>query len=222
MFIKDLTIEITRKCNFTCGHCLRGDAQNSDFDIKYLKNFLSVTDVTEIETISFTGGEPFLNPKGIIEVIELLKKNKILIRGYTIVTNGSIFSLETLDSIAQLHDFCTENYKSRVIVSNSKWHKEDKNHTGFIEWDEILLKHKDSIQSLKYGKSLADVRMELEDGNYHIIISEGRGENIAESNPNHTHDIFIFSGMIYINANGKIIENNCNMSYESQKNRLSR
>jgi organic radical activating enzyme len=216
-FLKDLTIEVTRKCNFTCGHCLRGDAQNLDFDIKHLKNFLSTTDVTEIETISFTGGEPFLNPKGMIEIIQLLKKKKISIRGYTIVTNGSIFNLEALGVIANLHELCSENYGSKIIVSNSKWHKEDKNRIAFISWDEILLKHKNKFQALNYSANLTDVRMELEDGNYHIIINEGRGKNIAESNHNHTHDIFTFYGMTYINADGKVIESNCNMSYESQE-----
>lgn len=154
-----------------------------------------------------------------IEVIEFLKKKKIAIRGYSIITNGSMFNIEALNVIAQLHDLCTENYNSKIIVSNSKWHIEDKKHVTFAEWDKILLKHKNNLTEVEHSKNLNNVRMELEDGDYHIIINEGRGKNLAESNKNLSHDIFMFSGMVYINADGVVIENNCNMSYESQRNK---
>ena len=35
-YVEYLMIEVTRKCNFTCGHCLRGDAQSKDFDVNHL------------------------------------------------------------------------------------------------------------------------------------------------------------------------------------------
>lgn len=33
-YIYEVCVEITRQCNFSCGHCLRGEAQNQDLDVK--------------------------------------------------------------------------------------------------------------------------------------------------------------------------------------------
>lgn len=30
LIFNDLTIELTRRCNMACGHCLRGDTENVD------------------------------------------------------------------------------------------------------------------------------------------------------------------------------------------------
>ena len=46
MLIDNLILEITRKCNFQCKHCLRGNSQNKniDFDVminQYQNKFLA-------------------------------------------------------------------------------------------------------------------------------------------------------------------------------------
>jgi len=60
MNIDNLIIEITRKCNFTCDHCLRGEAQNKDIDHKVIDALLD-NNIEYISNITFTGGEPSLN-----------------------------------------------------------------------------------------------------------------------------------------------------------------
>lgn len=43
MYISDannVVIEITRRCNMCCAHCLRGDAENVDIQEKYINAFL--------------------------------------------------------------------------------------------------------------------------------------------------------------------------------------
>lgn len=48
----DFAIEVTRRCNMCCDHCLRGMAQNLDI-------------IVLPDHVFFTGGEPFLNVKAI-------------------------------------------------------------------------------------------------------------------------------------------------------------
>lgn len=55
---ENLTIELTRRCNMKCGHCLRGEAQEVDIDRKYIDSLLDQTEL--IGGMFFTGGEPTL------------------------------------------------------------------------------------------------------------------------------------------------------------------
>ena len=35
--VNSLVIEVTRRCNMRCNHCIRGDAQNCDISIESIK-----------------------------------------------------------------------------------------------------------------------------------------------------------------------------------------
>ena len=62
---KDLFIEVTRRCNMSCKHCLRGDAQNLDIKLESIDLFLSKLKNKCFKRILFTGGEPSLNVEAI-------------------------------------------------------------------------------------------------------------------------------------------------------------
>jgi len=50
MDIYNLVIEVTRRCNMECEHCLRGEAENVDMDIKYIEKLFQKIDY--ISTLS--------------------------------------------------------------------------------------------------------------------------------------------------------------------------
>lgn len=55
-------IEVTRRCNMCCAHCLRGDAESIDIQEKYIDAFLdSFEKGAYISSLTFTGGEISLN-----------------------------------------------------------------------------------------------------------------------------------------------------------------
>lgn len=54
-----LTVEITRKCNMACAHCLRGDAENVDLTNMDIDGVLDQAEA--IGRLIITGGEPLLN-----------------------------------------------------------------------------------------------------------------------------------------------------------------
>lgn len=84
--ITDLVIEITRRCNMACAHCLRGDAQDLDMNPSFLDDLFSR--LNQASTIVFTGGEPSLRPDLIFYALRAAKRNHVSVEQVYIVTNG--------------------------------------------------------------------------------------------------------------------------------------
>ena len=62
--ISDLVIEVTRRCNFNCDHCLRGSTQRKDMDISICEKLVSELQLRrKIFALTLSGGEPFLKPQ---------------------------------------------------------------------------------------------------------------------------------------------------------------
>ena len=63
-----LAIEVTQRCNLNCDHCLRGCARNVNITKEIIDKTLD--NFEHISSITFTGGEPTLNPEAIIYTID--------------------------------------------------------------------------------------------------------------------------------------------------------
>jgi organic radical activating enzyme len=85
-----LTIEVTRKCNMRCAHCLRGDAQDVDIDYKHIDDLLDQVEV--IGHLDVTGGEPTLNLDALEYILNGLCKRGIPLCEFGLYTNGLIYS----------------------------------------------------------------------------------------------------------------------------------
>lgn len=94
----ELIIEVTRRCNMHCAHCLRGDTEDQDVSFKVIDNTLKHFD--SIGTISFTGGEPSLNIQAIKHALTYCKKHRIQVDSFFIATNG----LENMDNLIKVCD----------------------------------------------------------------------------------------------------------------------
>ena len=86
--INDLVIEVTRRCNMSCDHCLRGDAQNKDIDIAYIESLIK--QVNYIHAIAFTGGEPSLNVSAIEQTLNLCKQYNVSVGSFYMPLMGKI------------------------------------------------------------------------------------------------------------------------------------
>ena len=84
--VDQLMLEITRHCNMSCSHCLRGPAQNLNITDEILIKTLKHIDC--IGTLTFTGGEPSLNCHAIEFTLNYCKQHDIAVHGVYIVTNG--------------------------------------------------------------------------------------------------------------------------------------
>ena len=95
--LNEFAIEITRKCNMKCAHCLRGEAQKRNIHKKYITKVLE--DISSIGSLTRTGGEPTLNIPAIRFILEELKRLEIPVNNFYIVVNGR----KTCQSVEFLH-----------------------------------------------------------------------------------------------------------------------
>ena len=68
--IESLTLEVTRKCNLACEHCMRGDAKNVNMTYDVIDKVLDNEEINSINQLGFSGGEPTLVPDLIIYTID--------------------------------------------------------------------------------------------------------------------------------------------------------
>ncbi len=132
-FAYELIIEITRKCNMFCDHCLRGEAQNIDINTIYINNNI-LDQINNISTITFTGGEPSLYPEAMLYTLEYCKRFGIRIDGFYIATNGLSISEKFVVACLKWYAYCDS--KDRCIVDLSN----DIHHISSDFYDDTLLR----------------------------------------------------------------------------------
>lgn len=86
LYLKDFSIEITRRCNMVCAHCLRGDAEALDIDHRHIRNVLR--HIRHIQHFNITGGEPSLNVKAIRYILTQLRSFGITVNHFDLTTTA--------------------------------------------------------------------------------------------------------------------------------------
>lgn len=205
-------IEVTRKCNLQCEHCLRGCAQNKDMSKEIIDKFFNALRKNDVDSINitFTGGEPTLNLPIVNYTIEKLKQGNVSLNYFYIATNGRANNdIEFIKACIELYNLADYKELSRVEVSS------DVQHLYYM--DDTFT---DSLLSALKFANKRD-----EDVDY----SDSRSGAIAEGNgayycPN-ARELKVYDWKkypedltLYLNCDGQLI-NGCDWSYESQEER---
>ena len=85
----ELALEVTRRCNMACDHCLRGDAQEVDLSTVDIDNILDQTEA--IGKLILTGGEPTMNMKALQYIANGITKRGIPVMRVEIISNGLVY-----------------------------------------------------------------------------------------------------------------------------------
>jgi MoaA/NifB/PqqE/SkfB family radical SAM enzyme len=112
---KEVGFEVTRRCNLKCDHCMRGQAQNVNMTPDMVDAILNNEEISHIESILFSGGEPTLNPGIIVYTIDKIIRENIDVREVCMVTNGKIFSREIVEAFNRFNE-----YRNRRVVADIK------------------------------------------------------------------------------------------------------
>ena len=113
--ITDLVIEITRRCNMACAHCLRGDAQDLDMNPSFLDDLFSR--LNQASTIVFTGGEPSLRPDLISYALRAAKRNHVSVEQvYRYCFLNQYGAKKNLVDARRAHDIIRD-YKSEDTIA---------------------------------------------------------------------------------------------------------
>lgn len=212
LHLNEFVVEITRKCNMKCAHCLRGDAQKRDIHKEYITKVLE--DVSSIGSLTITGGEPTFNIPAIRFILNELKRLEIPVDYFYMVVNGrkTCQSIEFLHLLIEMYMYQNEKDECLPMIqmSNDKYHShpnEQKESKEFLSMLSFF-----SCRNDEYKMS--------------NIIAEGRGYDLGgfksldyskEVYVNEYEDTIEVDTMIYLNAKGQIC-NNCDYSYETQDN----
>lgn len=212
MEISNLMIELTRKCNMKCKHCLRGTPQCVSLRREALKNIFE--NVEYIGALQFTGGEPLLALYQMRQIVDYLKWANIEIGYFWVKTNGTIFSKAFLKYLQELQnrtnepDMCCMEF-SLDQYHNNKYKNVIHEYQNY-EYEYTFIKASENLQS-KYNK-------------IYRIIKEGRAKRLRQyevyefDKPSFydgwNADDYDADNMIYVSANGNVMTD-CNLSFNS-------
>jgi len=201
--IPHLAIEVTRKCNINCNHCLRGNSQNKDISLEYIDILLD--QINSIGHFCPTGGEPSLNVPSIKYFIDGCKKRNISINTFYIATNGVDLTIDFINVCKELYELCQNKKQSSLQISNDFYHVSERMYNDNLLKDLPFYtkRHNDGdflVEKLhREGKLANNENAKVMSGAIPVTSIE-----IFNKNP------------IYLNVNGDII-NGCDWSYSNQK-----
>lgn len=203
MYIQDLVLEVTRRCNMACEHCLRGDAQNLDMPSKMVDEVLKYCE--SIGTVVFTGGEPSLNIPLIRYFFEQAEKKGKLPGSFYVVTNGKENQYELAAELLKWYPKMEEKELCGVSLSIDTYHEPQNVYSNEMEYVRALSFYntdKETPTSERYPER--------------YIIPEGRAANWGEGKRKLNESITFEDDrieMLYVSANGNLI-GDCDFSYD--------
>ncbi len=129
--INYLYIEVTRKCTMKCNHCLRGDSQNISLNVNDINELFTNNEfqITNINNVIITGGEPTLNYIVILQIIKQIISKNIIIENFNLQTNGSIYNQQLIDGLNEFYNYLklhNEKPNLHLICSQDQFHRPPK------------------------------------------------------------------------------------------------
>jgi MoaA/NifB/PqqE/SkfB family radical SAM enzyme len=206
--VRNLMLEVTRKCNMKCNHCLRGKAQDVDMSKEIIDNVLE--QIKDIEIVTFTGGEPTMN----MDVIEYFTKSVInetyMLQGFWMATNAKEYSPRLVNTLLDLYAYCIEyswDDYCGLAISQDKFH-------DAVEFS-TLAKYK-ALSFYDDSKETDFNNTPILDEGYANENGIGTRKSRIETLDIEFDDDTIIVDQLYINAKGDVVAG-CDYSYETQE-----
>jgi len=185
---------------------LRGDPENKDISRRVINQIVKQN--VYANSVTFTGGEPFLHMAGIKYFLDGIHYGSFEYGNWYIVTNGTKLPRDLHYILEQLTIYGQDNEISALAISDDQFHKKARGHINY-NLDCYL-----EMWSIKYDKR----------GDIFKPIGEGRwagGEKQAKRGFKYyvdadSEEIVSEEGTIYIDVRGNVVFG-CDLSYESQR-----
>ena len=205
-----LVIELTRKCNMNCPHCLRGCAQNLDISKQTINNALK--HFSNITSLTLTGGEPSLVPELIKYTVERVMAMEIDLGCLYIVTNGKTYSQKMVNAMRRAYEYSYEPDMCALTVSVDEYHDGTHKAAWYRYMDEPFFRRdKEQPDLSKYlinegnafynGIGRRNLRVPTALKKEYVSIYDDR--------------VYLEDDLLYVNAIGDVLLN-CDVSYENQ------
>ena len=215
IYLDSLIVEVTRKCNLECEHCLRGEPQDKNAALSALD--LLLDEIDHIGTIVLTGGEPLLDPFSLSDILLQLKAHDIGINSFYLATNGTVCSDETLLLLVEWWLYmraCSGEFEPEDLAC-VEW-SNDSYHTDFTDAEALA-----KLKALAFARPKYSSEFRIRD---EYVIPEGRAQTWGQGRLPSIYPVEIeeyddidyhIMGDLYLNCDGMLI-NGCDWSYETQ------
>jgi len=189
-----IILEVTRRCQLRCDHCLRGDAQRKDVSDKVI-HFLSKYNIGHL---TLTGGEPTI----VRDLIKRLRQARLFPEAVWMCTNGYTFKKQWIEEYFDYANCLGEPEDCGLSVSCDSYHPRDSevNYKRY-DWLSETMGFRGHVSMHNQGY----MQNPLYEGNCNY------GEDIAETNDDGTLTL-ADPETIYITVDGDVIFG-CNFSY---------
>lgn len=220
----DVVIEVTRRCNMCCAHCLRGDAEAVDIQERYIDAFLdSFANAGYISSLTFTGGEISLNIPAIRYTLNAVRERNISVGSFYMVTNGKAVDKMVELALASLEwwNYCDDkdDYSCGLCISSDDFHEEIPRESASILGG-LRYNRNDKVTDFRKQYLINEGRAKTINANQILkrepIVSELVIEYERDCKPRNEAGINITDGELYLNAIGDVVVG-CDWSYESQR-----
>ena len=215
LYYSRLQIELTRRCNQSCAHCCRGEAQNIDLTKEIVDDFFEKNDIYYISNLLFSGGEPTLNGKMLEYFIDKIIEKDIIVYSFMLSINGLTYSKELINGLNKLQKYIISKseiprYKAGILmISQDQFHKEAnkkvieklKDLSYFSPIDKHIINEEDI---LPYGRALEN-GLSKQQPDLSELIDYQKNYRIKE----YEGTTYLVIDYQYISANGNIINNGC-------------
>lgn len=206
LYIDNLVIEVTRKCNMCCDHCLRGEAQDDELNMLAVYELFSQID--HVYSITLTGGEPSLAVNEMRWIREAAYAHNVEIENFYIATNGKDVPDEFVQEIVRWYGQCTSNEITQVKVSNDNYHEYGTEYNDMLKLLKIV-----TFEEYEYFDEYLVAQGNAIDYTRASRILEPEVFDVDENDD----CINVIEGTLYMNVHGDII-GGCDWSYEEQEN----
>lgn len=204
LVLDNLVLEVTRKCNLRCQHCLRGAAQRMDM-LRHVM-FRTLRDVSDIGTLTLTGGEPSMVPDVLDELRNEIIYSRVNITRFYIVTNAHSTRNRSrfIEFLNWLHSYTDMDDENALVISQDQFHTAEHapNFKGYeTEWgDDLPYFHRQGRQEYIYNVLNEGRANEL--GTATTDRKEQRGWELCQYEEH--GDIHVMENELYVSANGNV------------------
>lgn len=122
LHLKHLLLEVTRKCNMACPHCMRGNAEDLSMDYAVIDRIFE--DTRQIDRLVLTGGEPSLAPHVIQQILYRARVWKCSIHSFFCAVNAKTYSQPFVDTLCGLYDYCKHPEHCTLTVTTDPYHEQ--------------------------------------------------------------------------------------------------
>ena len=209
--VDSLCLEITRRCNMACEHCLRGEAEKDGMSLETAMRAIRKFD--NIGSIVFGGGEPTLEEDLIEDIVDFIIRENIDLDGFYMATNGKQVSMKTMFALSKLYAYIIEkngafdDYQCVVDISRDQFHEDVRKNIPILKAFRFVNERGEipelGIINDGYAQKNGIGRRDLDKTKSFYKDQDYDGENRYE--------------MVYVNAYG-LLYPDCDLSYNSQRN----